>query len=60
MHSAKRLPLPTAGADASRSKAMETARAKIATPPRFAESTERPRNNFGSMPKVGLDCPAVA
>jgi hypothetical protein len=53
MHSAKRLPLPTAGADASRSKATETARARIATPPRFAESTECPRNNSGSMGQSG-------
>ena len=59
-HSATSLPLPTAGADASRSKAKETTRARIATPRRFAESTECPRNKPGSMPTVGLGCPAVA
>jgi len=60
MHSARRLAPATAVIAASRSKARETRRAKIATPRRSAEPKVCPPDKLDSPPAVVLAYPAAA
>jgi hypothetical protein len=60
MHSARRLAPATAAIAASRSKAKEIRRAKIAMPRRFAEPKVCPPDRLDSPPAVVLVYPAAA
>src|SRR5271165_6862101 len=51
---------PCSASAPSSAKATDARPARSAPPRRFAEATECRRNNPGSMPRAGLDCPAVA